>query len=237
MMLYTANSPVSRKTIPKMLLLCLLLFSFIGCYSQPATVVYNSDTRIFNVPTGDGRPVMTDGIFQLGEWDDASKLIINDSTSILFKQFQGHLYLALDSRELLSPTIDLFLCTDSLNILQLHVSAQLGERNLLVAPEISEDTIWVWGQTTKWYANEFRWIYRLSDSLQRIEGLDWPEAIKQSGFPHEAVEMDILQSKLKGNSCLFRTDIWTAYTGENPISFPPETKIDNLDGWAKFELK
>ncbi len=236
-MLYTANSPVSRKTILKMLLLCLFIFLFIGCGNQPATVVYNSDIRIFNVPSGDGRPVMTDGIFQPGEWDDASKLIINDSMSILFKQYQDHIFIALDSRKLLAPTIDLFLCADSTNILQLHVSAQLGERNLFIAPEISEDTIWVWGKTSKWYANEKRWIYRLSDSLQRIEGLDWPEAIEQSGFPHEAIEMDILHSKLKGNSWLFRTDIWTAYTGDNPISFPPDTKMDNLDGWAKFELK
>jgi hypothetical protein len=226
---------IAKKVL--IILLCSFIVTTIGCNNRPVPTIYDASTRILDVPCGDGRPVMTDGIFQPEEWDDASKLIINDSVSILFKQYQGHFFLALDSRKLLSPSLDLFLCADSPTIQQLHVSAQLGERKLPLAPEIATDTVWVWGKTSNWYANEFRWIYRLLDSLINVGGLDYETAIKQAGFAHEAIEIDLLQSKIAGAPWFFRIEIWTARMGEKPLIFPPETDTDNLDRWARFELK
>jgi hypothetical protein len=209
----------------------------LGACQQPAAPpVYSAEDLALTVPEGIGQPVMTDGIFQLGEWDDAATMVVNDSVSFFFKKYRGHMYFALDSRKLLSPSMDLFLCSDSLHILQLHVSAQLGERNLLVGPEDPEDTLWVWGRTSGWYANEFRWIYRLQDSLINIEGLTWEDAIQLTSFPHEGIEFDVLQSKVGSPPWLFRVEVRTARMGDQSLVFPAGTARDSLDGWATFVM-
>jgi len=218
-------------------ILCVVLtMSLDGCQQAAAPPVYSADDLTLVVPEGVGQPVMTDGIFQPGEWDDAATLAVNDSVSFLFKEYRGHLYFALDSRKLLSPSLDLFLCSDSLHILHLHVSAQLGERNLLVGPENPEDTVWVWGRTSGWYANEFRWIYRLQDSLINVQGMTWEEAILQSGFPHEGIELDILKSKIGRTPWLIRVEVWTARMGDQPLAVPAGTERDNVEGWMTLVM-
>lgn len=206
------------------------------CNERQSTMVFHADDLVLPVPTGEDRPVMTDGIFQPGEWDDAATLVINDSVSVLFKQFRGHFFLALDARQLLSPSVDVFLCSDSQHITQLHVSAQLGERVLFPAPLVSSDTNWVWGRTSGWYANEFRWIYRLLDSLMNTDSMSYDSAIMIAGFPHEAIEIDLLTSKIGPSPWLFRLDIWTAYTIDRPLPFPPNTDQDDLSGWGQLVL-
>jgi hypothetical protein len=203
-----------------------------GCTNRESDAILSPDDGVYSVPTGDGRPVMTDGIFQQGEWDDAATLVINDSVSVLFKHYRNHFFFAVDSRRLLSPSVDLFLCSDSQRIIQMHVSAQLGERELHVAPAISEDTAWVWGRTSGWYANEFRWIYRLLDSLMKIEGTGYEAAIAQAGFPHEAIEIDLLKSKVGGSKWQFRIEVWTARGGNQPMVFPSGTKRHSIKDWA-----
>jgi len=179
---------------------------------------------------------MTDGIFQTGEWDDAATLIVNDSVSLYFKQYREHFYIALDGRKLLVPTIDLYLSSDSLHVHQLHVSAQLAERLFLLGQQDSSDTVWVPGRTSGWYANEFRWIYGLQDSLVNIEGMTWADAIVQTSFPHEAIEIDILQSKIGGAPWFFRVEVWTARTDELPLAYPAATTSDDFTNWATLTM-
>ena len=222
--------------------LCIvLLLSLDACQEQPAEVApppsYTVDSDSLIVPVSDGRPVMTDGIFQPGEWDDAATLVINDTATVLFKQYRGHFYFALDSRKLLSPSLDLLLCANDTNIVQLHVSAQLAERNILLGTEISPDLRWVPGRTSDWYANEFRWIYALQDSLVRVEGMAWDEAIQQASFPHEAIECEVLRSKVGGNSWRFRMEVWTARNDDAGLVVPEGTSTLSLDGWPTLVLE
>jgi len=179
---------------------------------------------------------MTDGILQTSEWDDAATLIVNDSVSLYFKQYREHFYIALDARKLLAPSIDLYLSADSLHVHQLHVSAQLAERLLLPGQEDFSDTVWVPGRTSDWYANEFRWIYGLQDSLVNIEGMTWDEAIVQTSFPHEAIEIDILQSKIGGAPWFFRVEVWTARTDELPLVYPAAATSDDFTNWATLMM-
>ncbi|NIS15951.1 MAG: hypothetical protein GWN00_24285 [Aliifodinibius sp.] len=223
-------------------LLCPFLLGLvvISCSNHPATPdspIYSSRQREFIVPYGNGRPVMTDGIFQPAEWDDAATLVINDTVNLYFKQFSGHFFFALDSRQLLSPSIDLYISADKQNILQLHVSAQLGERMLRATPNEPLDTAWVWGRTSGWYANEFRWIYKLLDSLVNIDGLDYETAINQAGFHHEGIEIDVLKSKIKGSIWRLRIEIWTARGKGEQLVFSQETERLSTTNWAEIRFE
>jgi hypothetical protein len=232
------NLQQQRYRMKALAFFCAASLTFLnGCQQQGEPQVFGHEVREMKVPVGDGRPVMTDGIFQPEEWNDASTLVVNDSVSLQFKQYRGHFYIALDSRRLLAPTIDLYLSSDSLHIHQLHVSAQLAEQLLLVDPEGPIDTVWVPGRTSDWYANEFRWIYRSQDSLVNIEGMSWGEAILQTCFPHEAIEIDVLQSKIGGGPWFFRIAVWTARTDDQPLAFPPGTTSYNLENWATFVMQ
>ena len=106
---------------------------------------------------GMGTPVMTDGTFSRGEWDDATRMTVNDSIILFFKRHEGHVFLGVHCPDLTIPAFDLFLDPGSGTIHQLHISAQLGERLLHTASEDAEDPTFVWGGTTDWYASEIRW--------------------------------------------------------------------------------
>jgi len=195
----------------------------------------SAEAREIRVPEGDGRPVMTDGMIQPGEWDDATTVTLNPRTSLFLKQYRGHLYLGLDARQMVSPSVDLFFTHDGAQILDLHRSAQLGEMVLRAGAPDSTDPEWVWGRTSGWYSNEGRWTYRTQDSLMRTAGMSWTEAFRIAGFPMDIAEFDILTSKLGASRLLFRIAIETA--DESPVVFPPGTSRKNPAGWATLLLR
>jgi hypothetical protein len=45
------------------------------------------------VPEGNGKPILTDGIFSPGEWDDALKIPIRPNVEILVKKSGGFVYI------------------------------------------------------------------------------------------------------------------------------------------------
>ena len=80
------------------------------------------------VPEGNGVPVITDGIFSPGEWDDAHRLALTPSVQLFVKQYRGVVFIGVrgSGQGGIGPS-DLFLATPGGPIHQLHVSAQLGE--------------------------------------------------------------------------------------------------------------
>ena len=109
------------------------------------------------VPEGNGRPILTDGIFTPGEWDDAIKIQIRPDIQLLLKKSAGFVFLGLKYSPFTLSVVDLFISPDGQAVRQLHVSAQLGERLLVGAAGPGEDPPFIWGATSDWYANEIRW--------------------------------------------------------------------------------
>lgn len=218
-----------------MLLTAALLVAASGC-RQAERVTLTASVGEIRVPEGDGRPVMTDGIIQPGEWDDVTTVTLSGKTSLFLKRYQGHLFVGVDARQLVSPSVDLFFAHDSREILQLHRSAQLGERALAAGAPDSTDPEWVWGRTSGWYSNEVRWTYRLQDSLMRVEGMSWPEAFEIAGFPSEIGEFDILLSKLGASRLLFRIEVASQGAGDSLVTFPAGTPPKDPTGWATLIL-
>ena len=47
------------------------------------------------VPEGNGVPVITDGIFSPGEWDDAHRLALTPSVQLFVKQYRGVVFIGV----------------------------------------------------------------------------------------------------------------------------------------------
>jgi len=204
-----------------------------GCRGAPRET-FTDSVRQIRVPEGDGTPVMTDGMIQPGEWDDATVVTLGSTSALFLKRYRGHLFVGVDGRRIVSPTVDLFFSRDDAGILQLHRSAQLGERVLSAGAPDSADPEWVWGRTSGWYANEGRWIRQLQDSLMRVEGMSWNDAFAIAGFPSEIGEFDILTSKLGPSRLRFRV---TVEGGDGTtLTFPAGTASKDTAGWATLIL-
>jgi hypothetical protein len=51
------------------------------------------------VPRGDGAPVITDGIFTAGEWDDALKIVVNDGVTAYLKEYRGVVFVGVRGQQ------------------------------------------------------------------------------------------------------------------------------------------
>ena len=47
------------------------------------------------VPEGNGVPVITDGLFSPGEWDDAHRLALTPSVQLYVKQYRGVVFIGV----------------------------------------------------------------------------------------------------------------------------------------------
>jgi len=113
-----------------------------GCPARQRAFAAPADpngTRQVTVPEGDGAPVITDGIFSPGEWDDSLPIAVNETVVLRLKHYRG----VVSSRAQPEypqrqhrPLRGLPGCSGG-QINRLHVSAQLYETALpLQAPNL-----------------------------------------------------------------------------------------------------
>lgn len=184
-------------------------------------------------PEGDGRPVLTDGIFSAGEWDDALRIPIDEAATLHLKQLRDHVFMGVSITGLEVPVVDLFLQAGEGPIIQFHASAQLGERRLSPAGEA--DPEFVWGRTTDWYANEVRYDPALRDSLEAAGDGD-RAAIQGSLYPYDGFEMQFRRAKLSGSLWRMRIEVAGGPDYRNPHVFPGGTERKDMSTWAVLSL-
>jgi len=193
--------------------------------------------QVVHVPTTDGDPVLLDGLFRETVWDSAAYVVVNERTTLRFAQYRGHLFVGIDCPEVLAPVPDIYLAYDSSTLLQIHVSAQLGERVHFPHRPGFEAPRFVWGETYDWYANEFRWNSPLTDSLVRKAGQKWEEAMKTASFDSEGTEIQILRTKIPSDTLRFRLELGEGGQYDKPTIFPKETNLESIDDWLMLVLE
>jgi hypothetical protein len=57
------------------------------------------------VPAGNGQPVLLDGLFSPGEWDDALNMPVHERVDLLLKRNSGHLFLGLKFKDALGVIV------------------------------------------------------------------------------------------------------------------------------------
>jgi hypothetical protein len=184
------------------------------------------------VPEGNGAPVITDGLFSPGEWDDAAPVALAASIQLYLKQYRGVVFLGLRGSGPPGPS-DLFLAVPGGPIHQLHVSAQLGET---VIPATGEAPPLRFGYTPDWYANEQRRDVREAERLEK-EGRNPIEAMIGSSYPSDGIEFAIRRSKLPGPRWLMRLGA-SVVDGGKPawLVHPAGTSERTTEGWQALRL-
>ncbi len=202
-----------------------------SCDEAPRYQSYPTSSDTVEVPTGAGTPVLTDGIFSPGEWDDAARLVVNDSITLYFKQYDGHVFLGVHCPELTVPVFDLFLAPETGVVHQLHISAQLGERVLNAASDDADDPAFVWGRTTGWYANEIRWDERRLQAIVESGAKTRDEAFPDVVFPLEGAEFQIKRAKFGSAPWHLRLEILWQGSYDDPLVFPAGTSRKGTTDW------
>jgi len=192
-----------------------------------------STLRPVSVPEGNGVPVITDGIFSPGEWDDALRIPLNESVDLYLKHCRGVVFIGIRGTQGIGPA-DIYLAGLDGSIHQLHRSAQLGE---IVLPPTGEAPRFRWGWTPDWYANEERRDQEIFNRM-RQEGKSPMEVINASTYPSDGIEFAIRRSKFQGAIWLLRATI-SAFVKGNPgmFTFPEGTAERTPAGWLELRFK
>lgn len=213
------------------------LFLMLGCgQTDEYTQTFNPSAEIA-VPDGNGLPVLIDGIFSEGEWDDALQVSVTDTVKLYFKKFGGHLFISIPCKNMTTPVADLFFAPDDSIIYQLHVSAQLAEKRLNPNAPDEDEPRFRGGFTEGWYANEFRWDVQKQRHLIDSEGIDEGEALARAMYPTDGIEFQILQSKFGVDRLKFRAEVAWAPDYDSPTVFPENTERKKIDNWTTLVLK
>jgi hypothetical protein len=182
------------------------------------------------VPEGNRKPVLLDGIFAPGEWDDALRVPIHERVDLFLKNNSGHLFLGLKYEDALGVIVDLWMTSDDKTVYQMHSSGQLGEGvlSLPVADEWPETLI---GYTKDWDANEIK-----SDSKKKAE---WQaagrpaEGYREVLFPSDGKEFQIVLSKFSGRSLKMRL---RSGDPKGLVVYPEKTDLKSTDNWLELVL-
>ncbi len=198
---------------------------------QSAQSTTQAAVKAIDVPQGNGVPVITDGVFTPGEWDDALRLPIADDVTIFLKEYRGVVFLGL--RGVKGPE-DMWVATPGGPIEKLHVSFALIQ---VPVPPTGPEPKARLGFTTDWYANELR---RDEDEFQRMlkEGRDGFDAQQATTYPLDGIEYAIRRAKFPGRVWLLR--LWVpAVVAGKPLMFtyPPSAAERVTDGWLELRFK
>ncbi len=178
------------------------------------------------VPTGNGVPVITDGIFTPGEWDDALRISLGETLELRVKQYRGVVFIGLRGPAGIGPA-DLFLSVPGGPICQLHRSAQLAEA--IVPPSGELPPLRKFGFTTDWYANEQRWDIEETERLQKAGKTPF-EVMRTASYPSEGIEFAIRRSKFPGERWLMRLEGTALLAPDTPavLTYPPDTGKESV---------
>ncbi len=216
-----------RSLVPVLLIIAAFLSAVAGIAQERQAV---------RVPEGHGKPILIDGVFSPGEWDDALKVEVRPNIQLFLKKSAGFVFVGVRYAPFTIAVADLFISPDGKSIRHLHVSAQLGERLLNDTPGTDDDPEFVWGDTTGWYANEIRWSERKVQALIK-EGKERGQAQEASVYKYDGFEFQIRQSKFGSDEWLVRLESPMPPDWTKPVVFPEGTDAASTRGWLKLVFK
>lgn len=188
------------------------------------------------VPELSDAPVITDGLFSPGEWDEALHVALNETVELRLKQFRGVVFLGVcgsGADTMIGPS-GLFVSLPGGPIHLLHRSLQLGEK---VLPAEGEAPPFRFGLTHDWYANEER---RDEAAFKRLQGEGKTpfEIARATTYPADGMEFAIRRSKFPGPRWLLHLEV-SALVGSRPgwIVFPPGTVDRDTEAWLELKLQ
>ncbi len=158
-----------------------------------------------------GAPVTLDGRIDDVEWRDAATLSIGGGYRLHAKLAGDNVLIALRYPEPTFVGVDLYVDTPNGSLLNMHASAQIGQRH----PQGDQWTPWNWGNNAGW------------DSHVTERTPDRTSFVRQQGR-----EFRISRALLAGPA--FRLRI--ALNDERTLIWPAGTAQRGTSGWARLSL-
>jgi hypothetical protein len=179
------------------------------------------------VPQGNGTPVMIDGKFSDGEWQDAAVKEIAPSIHLYLKQYKGNVFLGLKATTPFKAYVDLFLCPEAGKLFNLHASMQLGERVLSGNDWTDTEPPTQWGNETDWTASRSKFDPLKDRELPVTERL----------FPYDGKEFQLRRARFKGRRWRVRIEVRDLAGTHPTIAFPSNSERFKTDRWAVLNLE
>ena len=192
----------------------------------------DKDIPVIQVPEGQCKPVLLDGIMTPAEWDDALKVKIHERIDLLVKVNAGHLFLGLKFRDAAGVIVDLWLTSDDKTVYQMHSSGQLSE-GVFKLP-VKEDSIELsMGHTTDWDANEIKSYQKKKDEWVAAGRPGGMEAYRKVLYPSDGKEFQIMLSKFSSNTLKLR---FKSGDPEGLVTYPEKSTLSDTDNWLELVL-
>lgn len=159
-----------------------------------------------------GTHILPNGKFAKDEWADASKAQLKNGVALLAKQDSVYLYLGIQFLDTMHTGIDLYLAESAEKVKMLHVSAALGEKDLV-------EGVWsdyLWGKNDLWVAN----------SIGTIRVGDQKEVVPLEGFEFQ-INKSMFQKKQL--SLMIRLK-------RPALVCPPDANAKSIENWLVIEL-
>lgn len=159
-----------------------------------------------------GKPVLVDGQVSAGEWNDATEIKISDQVTLAAKANSDFIFLAVKYPKPSYFGVDLYVNSVAGQLVNLHASAKLGEREF----KDGKWPDWTWWNNQGWVANTSRGV-----TFERREFL-----------PDEIKEFQIRRSRFPGKVWRVRLEVHSNST----VAFPETAEPNNPETWLKFKL-
>jgi len=205
------------------------LFFLVFLWTIPAVA---RETETLRLPEAKGAPVLLDGLFSDGEWNDAAQKDLGSGVRLYLKKSGGHVFIGVRFSPFRGSIADLFISPDGRTITHLHASAQIGERRVQKNSGEWDNPEFIWGDTSEWQANEIRWNQSRMDQLIK-EGQTRDAAQFASWYRYDGFEFQIKASKFKSKTWLLRVVAPIPPDWNHPIVFPAGTSMTKTEGWLE----
>jgi len=220
-----------------LILFVVLLINPISNYGQNTNnESCNADSKIINVPEGNGKQVTSDGVFSKGEWDDALKYTIADNFDIYMKADSEILYIGLKSAEPISQFgCEIRITSDEKEVFLLHVSGALAE-GVSDFPATAKFEV---NNNIFWEAN-----YCKADPEKKAAWIEAGKPIEKSDMMYErkdGIEFKIYRKKFTDSSLKFtigwiQVDIKGNQIDKKTYNYPTNATLENADNWVELIL-
>lgn len=182
------------------------------------------ESNLTDVPFRANMNIQIDGLFDEEDWNRSRTIEITPSNSLHLVQDKYYLFLGISNYEDIGRYVDLYIDNDSIGIINLHASMQLGERLLT---DNWNDTIpvWNWGKNTYWTANN---VVVIDES----EEISFLESVK----PYQGHEFKISKNHI-GKKIRVRLEIKDFLGKASDIVYPFNSERQRTEDWYLLELK
>jgi hypothetical protein len=231
------------KTLKSILVIAVILLTTF----EPQAQVTNSDkqkndkpydarSKIIVVPEGKGKQVVTDGMFSIGEWDDALSYSVADNYSIYLKADSDILYVGLKSAKPIGELVcEIRITSNGREIFLLHVSGALGE-GISGFPATTKFDL---NNNKYWEAN-----FLQADPEKKEAWIAAGKPIEKYDDIYEkrdGIEFKIYRQKFTGASLKFtigwiRVEVEGKKIDKRIYNYPESASLENADKWVEFIL-